>query len=309
MKKAKIVFLVLTFLVLFFAASALYKDELDKQSKNEKRQDINADLEGLNYGENPSDLLQVHFVDVGQGDATLITYKGHAMLIDGGDNSKGTAIQYYLKEQGIEVLDYVVATHPDADHIGGLDVILYKFHCENVLMPTVSKDTQSYEDMMLSIDEKGYEVKHPYSGEEFYMEDIKFTVLSPESNRDYEDVNDYSIVLLMEYKDIEVVFAGDAGIDIMNDILKNHKDIEADVYKVAHHGSNDSLNEAFLEELGPLYSVISCGVDNDYGHPHDEVLDYMKENDISVYRTDENGDIILYSDGTKLSWYTEKKNK
>lgn len=306
MKKAKIVFLVLTFLVLFFAASVLYKDELDKQSKSEKRQDINADLEGLNYGENPSNLLQVHFIDVGQGDATLITYKGHAMLIDGGDNSKGTAIQYYLKEQGIEVLDYVVATHPDADHIGGLDVILYKFHCENVLMPTVSKDTQSYEDMMLSIDEKGYEVKHPYSGEEFYMEDIKFTVLSPESNRDYEDVNDYSIVLLMEYKDIEVVFAGDAGIDIMNDILKNHKDIEADVYKVAHHGSNDSLNEAFLEELGPLYSVISCGVDNDYGHPHDEVLDYMKENDISVYRTDENGDIILYSDGAKLSWCTEK---
>lgn len=306
MKKAKIVFLVLTFLVLFFTASALYKDELDKQSKNEKRQDINADLEGLNYGENPSNLLQVHFIDVGQGDATLITYKGHAMLIDGGDNFKGTAIQYYLKEQGIEVLDYVVATHPDADHIGGLDVILYKFHCENVLMPTVSKNTQSYEDMMLSIDEKGYEVMHPYSGEEFYMEDIKFTVLSPESNRDYEDVNDYSIVLLMEYKDIEVVFAGDAGIDVMNDILKNHKDIEADVYKVAHHGSNDSLNEAFLEELGPLYSVISCGVDNDYGHPHDEVLDYMKENDISVYRTDENGDIILYSDGAKLSWCTEK---
>ena len=79
----------------------------------------------------------------------------------------------------------------------------------------------------------------------------------------------------------------------MNDILKNHKDIEADVYKVAHHGSNDSLNEAFLEELGPLYSIVSCGVDNDYGHPHDEVLDYMKGNDISVYRTDENGEITI----------------
>ncbi len=308
MKKVKIVFLVLTFFVLFFAASVLYKDELNKQSKNEKRQDVNADLEGLNYGENSSNLLQVHFIDVGQGDATLITYKGHSMLIDGGDNSKGTAVQYYLKEQGIEVLDYVVATHPDADHIGGLDVIIYKFDCENILMPAVSKDTQSYEDMMLSIDEKGYEVKHPYSGEEFYMEDIKFTVLSPENDTEYEDVNDYSIVLLMEYKDIEVVFAGDAGIDIMNDIVKNHKDIETDVYKVAHHGSADSLNEGFLEELEPLYSVVSCGIDNDYGHPHDELLAYMKDNDISVYRTDENGDIILYTDGDKLSWYTEKSN-
>ncbi len=306
MKKFRIIALVITFIVLIAAVIILYKDEIKKHYQNNKRDDISASLDNLDGGDNPDNLLQVHFIDVGQGDATLITYKGHAMLIDGGDNSKGTAIQYYLKEQGIEVLDYVVATHPDADHIGGLDVILYKFHCENVLMPTVSKDTQSYEDMMLSIDEKGYEVKHPYSGEEFYMEDIKFTVLSPESNRDYEDVNDYSIVLLMEYKDIEVIFAGDAGIDIMNDILKNHKDIEADVYKVAHHGSSDSLNEAFLEELGPLYSVISCGVDNDYGHPHDEVLDYMKENDISVYRTDENGDIILYSDGAKLSWYTEK---
>lgn len=307
MKKRKIFRIFLLFFILILFTIILYKDKLIRlYNKCFVKEEISVDLSELEGGDNPDSLLQVHFIDVGQGDATLITYKGQAMLIDGGDNSKGTAIQYYLKEQGIDTLDYVVATHPDADHIGGLDVVIYKFDCKNIIMPDVSKDTQSYEDMMMSVEEKEYQIHHPYQGEVFYMGDIKFTVLSPKTDTVYEDVNDYSIVLLMEYKDISFIFTGDAGYDVMNDILAENIDISADIYKAGHHGSSDSLNEDFLREVSPSYAVISCGLDNDYGHPHHEVLDYFNDEEIEVYRTDLMGDIIVYSDGKKVAWSTEK---
>lgn len=288
--------------ILFLLRERLF-DLYNKQHSND---DISADVSELQNGDKPDDLLQIHYIDVGQGDSTLITYKGHSMLIDAGDNSKGTAIQYYLKGQGIQTLDYAVVTHPDADHIGGMDVIIYKFDCENVFMPDISKDTQSYEDVMMSVEEKKYNVHHPYQGEEFYMDDIKFTVLWPTKELTSEDANDHSIVLLMEYKNLSFLFAGDAGINIMSDIKTDYPELKVDVYKVAHHGSVGSFNEDFLDSLNIKYGVISCGVDNDYSHPHKEILRYLEDANIQVYRTDVNGDIILYTDGDKIAWSTEK---
>lgn len=299
--------LIIISLLCFVVAIGLmfHRQILEAYNKFKKDKDISAELTELNNGENPEKLLQVHFIDVGQGDATLITYDGHAMLIDGGDNSKGTAIQKYLMDNGIEKLDYVIGTHPDADHIGGLDVIIYKFNCDNIIMPDVGKDTKSYEDLIMSIEEKDYEIINPKEDMKLYMGDVEFTVLSPNKDKTYEDINDYSIVLRMEYKDISFIFAGDAGKLVMEDILTKDVELDCDVYKVAHHGSADSYCEDFYNKMSPAYMIISCGKDNDYNHPHKEIMDYIDKNNIITYRTDQNGDIVAYTDGEKIAWITE----
>ena len=278
---------------------------IDYYNKCKSKKDISAQLTELTNGDNPDKLLQVHFIDVGQGDATLITYDGYAMLIDAGDNTQGTAIQKYLLDNNIDKLDYVIGTHPDADHIGGLDVIIYKFNCEHIIMPNISKDTKSYQDVILAIEKRNYELLYPVSGSEFYMGEVKFTILSPKEE-EYEDINDYSVVLKMEYGDISFIFAGDAGYMAMEDILDREYNLDCDVYKVAHHGSADSYNVAFLDEMSPLYMVISCGVDNDYNHPHKEIVEYIDNNNIDFYRTDEQGNIVFYTDGAKIACITEK---
>lgn len=243
--------------------------------------------------------MEVHYLDVGQGDATLIVCDGEAMLIDAGDNSKGTQIQLYLMKQGIEQLKYVIGTHPDADHIGGLDVILYKFDCAQVFLPDMEKDTQSYEDVIQTLKYKGYEAEQPPVGETFSLGGASFTVIAP--NDIYADsANDSSIGILLAHGANRFLFTGDAEKLSETDMLKNGIDLSADVYKVSHHGSSSASSEAFLDAVSPDYAVISCGKDNPYGHPHQEVLGLLQERGIEIFRTDQQGTIVMFSDGETL---------
>lgn len=245
--------------------------------------------------------LTVHFIDVGQGDATLIESDGHYMLIDAGNNDKGTTVQLYLMQQGVTTLDYVIGTHPDADHIGGLDVIIYKFDCQNIFLPNVSHDTRTYEDVLQSIDDKGYSITHPSVGDTYTLGDASFTILAP--NDDYgSDLNDWSIALLLENGAHRFLFSGDAGLSSEKDILANDMDISADVYKVAHHGSKTATSADFLSAISPSYAVISVGEDNSYGHPDAEVLNRLRAAGVQVFRTDEQGTITVTSDGGTLTW-------
>ena len=294
------------FFVLVIFYIVFHKDISEAIERYKERKNLSATLMELKDGDNPDKLLQVHYIDVGQGDATLITYDGHSMLIDGGDNTKGTYIQKYLMDLDINSLDYVIGTHPDADHIGGLDVIIYKFDCEHIIMPNVSKDTKSYTDVICSIEEKGYTIEEPISGEEFYLGDVRCTILAPLSDKQYDDVNDSSIVIKMEYKDVSFIFAGDVGTLPMDDIIYSGVDLDCDVYKAAHHGSADSYNEDFLKSMSPHYMIISCGMDNDYNHPHKEITDYGEKHNITMYRTDINGNIVIYSDGEKIACIPQK---
>ncbi len=251
--------------------------------------------------EQGTDLLQVHFIDVGQGDATLITCKGHAMLIDAGDNSKGTAIQLYLKKQGVEKLDYLIGTHPDADHIGGLDVIITKFDCDIVMMPGIERDTASCRDVKMAMEYRGYKNTLPVPGTEYSLGDAVFTVIAP--NREYgEDYNNASVGILLKFGNTGFVFTGDAESEAEEDMLQNGIDLKADVLKAGHHGSSDSTSEAFLDAVQPSCVVVSCGKDNDYGHPHKTVLNRLEERGITLYRTDEQGSIVAFSDGEKVSF-------
>ena len=250
----------------------------------------------------PEGTLEVHYIDVGQGDATLIKCGSHAMLIDGGNNNKGTTVQLYLKKQGVESLDYVIGTHPDADHIGGLDVIVYKYNCEKVIMPDYEKDTKTYQELVDVIHDKNMKITYPVVGEQYALGEAKFTIIAPNSNSYGGNANDYSVAILLEYGKNCFLFTGDAEEASEAEMLTNGIDISADVYKVAHHGSRSASTQEFLNAVHPKYAVISCGEGNSYGHPHAEVLNRLRSLGVDVFRTDEQGSIIASSDGENITW-------
>lgn len=250
----------------------------------------------------PEGMLEVHYIDVGQGDATLIKCGSHAMLIDGGNNNKGTTVQLYLKKQGVESLDYVIGTHPDADHIGGLDVIVYKYNCDTVIMPDYEKDTKTYQELVDVIHDKNMKITYPVVGEQYALGEAKFTIIAPNSNSYGGNANDYSVAILLEYGKNRFLFTGDAEEASEAEMLTNGIDISADVYKVAHHASRSASTQEFLNAVHPKYAVISCGEGNSYGHPHAEVLNRLRSMGVEVFRTDEQGSIIASSDGENINW-------
>lgn len=250
--------------------------------------------------ENNSSVMSVHFIDVGQGDCTLIICDGEAMLIDAGNTYMGTAVQLYLTKQNVDCLKYVIGTHPDSDHIGGLDVILYKFDCETVIMPDKGNDTAAYRDVIDVMTQKGYVNTLPSVGDSYTLGSAAFTILSP--SVEYEESNDNSVALLLKHGENTFLFTGDAEDAAEKDILNCGISVDADVYKAGHHGSETSSSAVFLDTVTPEYAVISCGQDNSYGHPHAETLNRLQSAGAKIFRTDVQGNIIVFSDGTKLTW-------
>ncbi|MDE6203270.1 MAG: MBL fold metallo-hydrolase, partial [Lachnospiraceae bacterium] len=246
------------------------------------------------------DEMEVHFLDVGQGDSTLITCGGHAMLIDTGDDSKGTLIQNYLKKQNIEKLDYLILTHPDSDHIGGAPVIISKFEIDKVFVSNYEKDNKTYQKLIQALDNKGLKYTTPKTGSQYSLGTAEITILGP--NREYDNPNDASVALLIQNGNNKFLFTGDATEDAENDILANNTDISADVYHAGHHGSKTSTSEDFFKAVSPAYAVISCEEGNSYGHPHAQTLNTFRMNGVDVYRTDEEGTVIAVSDGSTITF-------
>ena len=244
--------------------------------------------------------MEVHFIDVGQGDATLVKTDGHYMLIDAGDNTKGTVIWAYLKKQGVDKLDYLILTHTDSDHIGGADVIINKFDIDNVFIGDYKKDNKTYEELMMALRYKNMTYSTPAVGNSYTMGNASFTIIAP--NKTYDDPNNNSIALVLKNGENTFLFTGDCEEPAERDILVNGIDIECDVYKAGHHGSSTSSNRDFLDVISPEYSVISCAANNEYGHPHSDVLNNLREMNTKVYRTDEQGSIVAYSDGINITW-------
>lgn len=250
--------------------------------------------------------LEVHFIDVGQGDATLIRQGDHAMLIDAGNNDKGTAIQSYLQSQKIEKLDYVIGTHPDADHIGGLDVVLYKFSWEKVLMPDLEKDSRTYEDVIRVIKDQNKTITLPRVGDSYSLGEAEFTIVAPQEKSYGTNSNDYSIGLRLVFGNNSFLFTGDAEEDAERDMTESGQELSAEVFKAGHHGSSTANTEEFLRLVHPAAVVISCGENNSYGHPHAEVMNELRSMGADVYRTDEQGTIVASSDGETITWNCSK---
>ena len=254
------------------------------------------------YAENQSksNQMEVHFIDVGQGDCTLITCDGQSLLIDTADESKGTAIQSYLRKQNIEKLDYLILTHPDSDHIGGAPVIITKFGIENIFMSNYEKDNLTYEKLIQAMDYKRFKFSTPAAGSQFQLGAATITILAP--CKSYDNPNDASVALMVQNGDNKFLFTGDATNEAETDILESHADISADVYKVGHHGSKTSTSADFFHAVHPQYAVISCGEGNSYGHPHAQTLNTLLTSGVEVYRTDEDGTIVAVSDGKTITF-------
>ena len=247
--------------------------------------------------------LQVHFIDVGQGDSTLVICGSDAMLIDAGDNNKGTTVQLYLQNQSIENLTYLIGTHPDSDHIGGLDVIMTKFDCDTVIMPDAASDTATYRDVIDAMDYRYYKNTLPHVGDIYSLGDAQFIIIAP--NGEYTDDNNASVGIKLVHGNNVFLFTGDAETEAEADILQNGIDLKADVLHAGHHGSSTSCSQDFIREVSPAYAVISCGKENPYGHPHEQTLAVLKEHGVQIFRTDEQGSIVAVSDGTSITWNVE----
>lgn len=236
--------------------------------------------------------LTAYFFDVGNADATLIEADGKYMLIDAGTNAGADELVQQLKDMGITRLEYVVGTHPHEDHIGGLDDVIYNFDVGALIMPDVSHNTATYYDVVIAIETYDHEVYPPSVGDTFQFGGAVATVLSPARN-DYAGLNFFSVVLRVEYDGFTILLMGDAEDVNEFEMLNAGHDLKASVLKVGHHGSSTSTTQAFLDAVQPEAVVISCGAGNQYGHPHDEVMDRLAAYGCQVYRTDEVGTITV----------------
>lgn len=244
--------------------------------------------------------LKISFIDVGQADSILIQCDNQNMLIDAGNNDDDKLVEKFLRDNGVNKIDYVIGTHPHEDHIGGLDYIINKFDIGNVLMPKKTATTKTFKDVVKALNEKGLKPIAPGVGYNFNVGKAKATVLAPQ--KEYEDTNDASIVIKLDYMNNSFIFTGDAEAISEKDIINSKVNLKADVLKLGHHGSRTSTSEEFLKKVNPKYAIITCGKNNDYGHPHKETLEKLNKFNIPFYRTDEQGTIILTSDGSNISF-------
>lgn len=246
--------------------------------------------------------LTVHYIDVGQADSILLVSGGEAMLIDGGNRADGPDVVDYLAAQGVDRLDYAVATHPHEDHIGGLPDVIQNVDIGSFLLPEKTATTKIYLDMLDALDETETPVSIPSPGDTFSLGSCTVEVLGPV--KVYDDANNNSIVLRVTCGDVTFLFTGDMETTAEQDLLAEGFDLSADVLKLGHHGSSTSSGADFLDAVDPSYAVISCETGNDYGHPHRETIEAMAQRNITVYRTDTMGTIVARCDGTTITFAT-----
>lgn len=248
--------------------------------------------------------MSVYYLDVGQGDSTYIeTARGENILIDGGDNLHGSTVVEDLKKLQVADIDVLIATHPDADHIGGLDTVLDAIPVKSVYAPKVINTTKTYEDFVLAVKRSGLKIKPVKADIKLPLKSMNGVFVAPV--KEYEDeLNDWSAVLRLGFGNTSFLFTGDAPIRSEEDMIASGQDLTADVLKLGHHGSDTSSSQQFLEAVHPAYAVISVGKHNRYGHPNRKILKRLQDNKITYFRTDEQGTIIASSDGRKITWST-----
>lgn len=252
----------------------------------------------------------VHIIDVGQGDGVLIQTGERAVLIDAGERDQGQTVCDYLRSAGVEKLDLVIATHPHADHIGGLAQVLEQLPTGEILMPQIADDmvptTSVFRRLLEAVEKQEIPATAAKPGLSYDLgAGVLLTVLSPAG--DYQDLNDYSVVCRLDCGETSFLFTGDAEKEVEKDLLDAGANLRADVLKAGHHGSSTSSGEAFLDAVSPKIAAISCGAGNDYGHPHKEILASFSQRNISVYRTDLAGSVVFATDGKEITVQTERE--
>lgn len=254
----------------------------------------------------PSNDLKVHFLSIGQADSILVQQGNKNLLIDGGYWMSGRPILRYLRNIGVNKLDYLIVTHPHNDHIGGLPRIINNIPIENVIINNKNpyktrRYYKKHNQLLKMINKRGINLIHPVAGKTFKIGDFKLKIVAP-NGENYERINNYSIVIKLIYKNNSFLFAADAEEYSEMEMLKHNRDIKADVLKVGHHGSCTSSSEEFLRAVSPKYAVISVGYNSFYGQPDKCVLDRLNNIGATLYRTDKRGTIIVTSNGYNIKF-------
>lgn len=248
--------------------------------------------------------LQVHYIDVGQGDSILIKSGEDTLLIDCGEIGKEDIVKAYLDKIGVTQLDYVIGTHPHSDHMGCMDKIVEMYDIGEFIMSHLDDSdiptTKYFERFMNAMENKGLAITEAETGRVFNIGDAECEIIAPCSD-DYSNANNYSVGIIMRHGDNSFIFTGDAEKLAEKEMIDSEKLVDIDVYKVGHHGSDTSSSEEFLEIIKPDIAVISCGEGNSYGHPCDVTLEKLSKYTDKVYRTDLSGSIVITSDGKKLT--------
>ena len=247
--------------------------------------------------------FEMHFIDVGQALSVLVECDGQYMLYDGGNVDDGSLIVSYLQSQGVERLEYVFCSHAHEDHVGGLAAALAYFPAYHVYSPVTEASTKCFKDFVKYTQQQGLQVEVPAVGTTWPLGGATVTMVGPVAQ--YSDTNDTSIVLRIEYGSTSFLLTGDMEKTAETDLVNSGVNLRADVLQVGHHGSSTSTGYLFLNSVLPEMAVISCGVNNKYGHPHEETLSILRDAGVDVYRTDLQGTITIGSDGQNYTVGTE----
>lgn len=246
--------------------------------------------------------MKVHILDVGQGLSILVQCDGQNLIYDGGDRSTSSYVVSYLQQQGVDTLDYLISSHYDSDHMAGLIGCLNAFDVKNVIGSDYVHDSDLYASFMDTVASKGLEVQHPAVGDTFQLGSASFEVLGPVNIS--SDSNNNSVAIKLVNDDDSFLFTGDAESQEEADMIGTGIDLNCEVLVLGHHGSDTSSSWDFLASTAPAYAIISCGKDNQYGHPHADTLEKMQSMDIGIFRTDDQGTIVATSNGATISFST-----
>lgn len=252
-------------------------------------------------------IMEIHTIDVGQGDSILIIQKDQVMLIDCGTRAKGSTVVEYLKNLGITKIDILVGTHSHDDHMGGIAEVIRNFEIGTLYAPDNSKESITtfwYMDFLDAVSEKNVNWVYPEVGTTFGLGDANVQIVAPNS-KEYNNMNNYSIALRITYGETDVLLMGDAETLSEEEIMNNGLYIDVDVLKLGHHGSSTSSSEKFLNATTPQYAIISAGKGNTYHHPIKSVMERLEGMGIKVYRTDESGTVIMSTDGNNITFNVE----
>lgn len=256
--------------------------------------------------------LKVHFIDVGQGDSILIQEDNTTnILIDGGNrwNSVEDKVVGYLRNNNVDTIDALIATHAHADHIGSLEAVMNNFKVEQIYDSGKIHTSKTYENYLLAVDQNDIPFNTPRRGDILSIDDLEFKVLHPTNPVEKYNLNSSSIVLHLNYGEVSFLFTGDIEKEVERDILNSNLNIKSTILKTPHHGSKTSSSDNFIAEVSPEVAVITVGEDNKFDHPSPETISLFQKRNIAIYRTDMNEDIVIISDGKGYSIETDQKHE
>jgi competence protein ComEC len=248
--------------------------------------------------------LIIHYIDVDQADGMLLIAGETTVLIDAGNLATNVKMVKYLQRFGVQELDLVVNTHPHMDHMGGISHVMGNFPTKEVWCSHDTYDTAAFQYFVNAATSQGLTIKHPEPGTVYAADGLTIKVLGPVLDADkYSDLNDTSLVLMVQFGEKKFLFTGDMEKYAESQLVAGGTDLKADVLKVGHHGSYSSTSQPFLDAVDPDFGIISCGRNNEYGHPHEAPMNRLEKAEVELYRTDLMGDIVLVTDGKTIAFF------